>query len=290
MKQSEESTARRHRHRHRLPSSSSSAEDVAEAVPSWNALREQHPDSLSMDSGEIEKKAEPMTWTKCEAKSFRVRDIGYFTKNKAKTLSAPPIFEMFGVAAFSADRRVPIHSMMENAHFLQNAESTESKAPEAGAPRNGVSESSVSQKSKAPKSQKKGSRTARFSKKARNENANEMECDGQFLTKSKSAAAVVLSTQKRRRTLSFDESLSFRSKTTEALRGDDGSASDGMGADVFGLSLSDDERIAIESPRKKKKYKFPNFKKRRKPKTKADRSATEQIALRRAVAADSEIE
>ena len=76
--------------------------------------------SFSMNDKEIQQTSQKMTWTKCNASSFRVRDIGYFTKDKSKKQSEPSLYDVFAVDTYKVDRKVRVNKIMEASDLLNN--------------------------------------------------------------------------------------------------------------------------------------------------------------------------
>merc|ERR1712228_234118 len=67
-----------------------------------------------MNEKEIQRDYETMAWTKCNASTFRVRDIGYFGKEKCKKQSEAAMYSVFAVDAFSVNQKIKIEQIIKN--------------------------------------------------------------------------------------------------------------------------------------------------------------------------------
>merc|ERR1712176_574792 len=82
--------------------------------------------SFSMKDKEIEQNSVKMSWIKGDPSTFRVRDIGYFTKNKSKKQSEGSLYEIFGVDAYKVDHKVRVKKLMDNINISSNISSNTS--------------------------------------------------------------------------------------------------------------------------------------------------------------------
>merc|ERR1712228_1056535 len=67
-----------------------------------------------MNEKENKKDYETMAWTKCDASTFRVRDIGYFGKEKCKKQSEAAMYSVFAVDAFSVNQKIKIEQIIKS--------------------------------------------------------------------------------------------------------------------------------------------------------------------------------